>query len=53
MYEENNEIKAIKPEYNLGVLQEGGVNHCVSTINVNADVRVSIQAFLKVDKKII
>lgn len=53
MYEETNEIKAIKPDYNLGVLQEGGVNHCVSTINVNADIRVSIQAFLKTDKKII
>jgi Rps23 Pro-64 3,4-dihydroxylase Tpa1-like proline 4-hydroxylase len=53
MYEENNEIKAIKPEYNLGILQENGVSHCVSTINVNADVRISIQVFLNKTKKML
>lgn len=53
MYQENDEIKAIKPEYNLGVLQENGVSHCVSTVNINADIRISIQVFLTNDKKIL
>jgi Rps23 Pro-64 3,4-dihydroxylase Tpa1-like proline 4-hydroxylase len=52
MYKENDEIKAIAPNYNLGVLQENGVSHCVSTINVNADIRISLQAFLVNDKKL-
>lgn len=52
MYEENNEIKAIQPDYNLAVLQEGGVKHCVSTLNVDADIRISIQVFLVKKKKV-
>jgi Rps23 Pro-64 3,4-dihydroxylase Tpa1-like proline 4-hydroxylase len=52
MYEEDSDVKAIKPEYNLGILQEGGVKHCVSTINVDADIRISIQAFLVKSKKL-
>jgi len=53
LYQEENEIKAILPDYNLGVLQENGVPHCVSTINVNSDIRISIQAFLRRNKKLV
>ena len=52
MYREDNEVKAIKPEKNLAVLQESGVNHCVTTVNVGADYRISLQCFLT-DKKTI
>ena len=51
MYNEKDEIKAIKPERNLGVLQQTPVNHCVSTVNVGADNRVSLQFFLTDVKK--
>jgi hypothetical protein len=49
MYEDSteNEIKAIKPTKNMGVLQEGGVNHSVTTINIGADMRISLQFFLR------
>ena len=52
MYEENNEIKAVKPEKNLGVLQETPVNHSVSCINIGADYRISLQFFLTDKKKL-
>ena len=53
MHEENDEIKAIKPEYNLAVLQENGVSHCVSTLNVDADIRISMQVFLLKNKRLL
>ena len=53
LYEIHNEIKAIKPGKNLGVLQENSVKHSVSTINIGADNRVSLQFFLSNNKKII
>jgi Rps23 Pro-64 3,4-dihydroxylase Tpa1-like proline 4-hydroxylase len=53
MYEENDEIKAIKPEFNLGVLQEGGVKHCVTTVNINAKNRITLQCFINKQKKVI
>ena len=53
MYKENSEIKAIKPERNLGVLQENGVEHSVTTINVGANVRLSLQFFLTKTKKVV
>ena len=53
MYEENEEIKAIKPEKNLGVLQENGVNHMVTTINVGANLRTTLQFFLTKKKKML
>ena len=45
MYQTDKDIKAIKPELNLGVLQEGNIRHSVSTINLDADIRVTLQAF--------
>jgi Rps23 Pro-64 3,4-dihydroxylase Tpa1-like proline 4-hydroxylase len=53
MYKENTEIKAIKPEKNLGVLQENGVEHCVSSINIGADYRMSLQFFLDIEQKLL
>ena len=43
MYKENNEIKAIKPEKNMGVLQENSIEHCVTTNNIGAPIRTTLQ----------
>jgi|OM-RGC.v1.019566295 hypothetical protein len=53
MYEDttDNTIKAIKPEKNMGLLQENGVVHSVTTINIGADMRISLQFFLKEKSK--
>lgn len=51
LYEDGEEIKAVSPERNLGVLQIGGVNHAVSTINYGADIRTTIQIFFRDEKK--
>jgi Rps23 Pro-64 3,4-dihydroxylase Tpa1-like proline 4-hydroxylase len=53
MYEDttDNTIKAIKPEKNMGLLQENSVVHSVTTINIGADVRISLQFFLKEKSK--
>lgn len=53
MYENGDKIEAIKPQKNLGVLQENRVNHSVTTINVGADLRISLQFFLTKKKKTI
>jgi hypothetical protein len=45
MYKLNNEISAIKPERNLGVIQTGGVPHSVSTLNLDANLRITLQSF--------
>jgi hypothetical protein len=45
MYKLNDEIKAIKPESNLGISQVGNVPHAVSTINLDANLRITIQCF--------
>jgi hypothetical protein len=45
MFKLNNEIKAIKPDRNLGVIQTGNVSHSVSTINLDADLRITVQSF--------
>lgn len=47
MYVSGAEIHAIKPVRNLAVLQEGNVRHSVSTINMDADTRVTVQAFFQ------
>ena len=52
MYKENDEIKAIKPEKNLGVLQENKVEHCVTTTTIGAPIRTSLQFFLHKTKKL-
>jgi hypothetical protein len=56
LYKLNDEVKAIKPEFNLGILQEGGENglpHCVTTTNIDADLRISLQLFLTNKKKLL
>lgn len=54
MYSENDgEIKAILPERNLAILQKGGTMHCVSGISMSAGYRISIQCFLRTEKKFI
>jgi hypothetical protein len=45
MFKLNNEIKAIKPDRNLGVIQTGNVSHSVSTVNLDADLRITVQSF--------
>jgi hypothetical protein len=45
MYNLNNQIIAIKPERNLGVIQTGNVYHSVSTLNLDASLRITIQSF--------
>jgi Rps23 Pro-64 3,4-dihydroxylase Tpa1-like proline 4-hydroxylase len=46
IYEENDELKAIKPEKNLAIIQKTPLNHSVSIVNIGADYRVSLQLFL-------
>jgi hypothetical protein len=53
MYKEDNEIKAIRPKKNLGILQENKVEHTVTTINTGADLRMSLQFFLRKNKKML
>jgi hypothetical protein len=53
MYEKNDEIIAIKPDKNLGVLIENTDNHSVSTINFGSDLRISLQFFLTKTKKLV
>jgi Rps23 Pro-64 3,4-dihydroxylase Tpa1-like proline 4-hydroxylase len=55
LYKIDDEIKAIKPEFNLAVLQQGGetgLPHCVTTTNIDADMRISLQMFLTTRKKL-
>jgi hypothetical protein len=42
---ENEEISAIKPKTNLGIVQMGELKHSVSTININAENRITLQTF--------
>ncbi len=46
IYEENDELKAIKPEKNLAIIQKTPLNHSVSMVNIGADYRISLQMFL-------
>ena len=46
IYEENYELKAIKPEKNLAIIQKTPLNHSVSMVNIGADYRISLQMFL-------
>jgi Rps23 Pro-64 3,4-dihydroxylase Tpa1-like proline 4-hydroxylase len=45
----NNDIRAILPARNLGVLQEGGTKHATTPVNYSGGMRISVQVFL--DKK--
>jgi hypothetical protein len=53
MYKIDDDIRAIKPKRNLAILQNGGLPHCVTTTNIDADFRISIQCFLKKEKTFI
>jgi Rps23 Pro-64 3,4-dihydroxylase Tpa1-like proline 4-hydroxylase len=53
MYKTDDIITAIQPERNLAILQKGGLTHCVSTTNIDSDFRISIQCFLKNEKKLL
>ena len=51
MYElEEGQIKALIPTRNTAVIQEGNVPHSVSTINMDSEIRISLQVFF--DSKI-
>ena len=53
IYEDGDEMKAIKPNKNLAILQENTDMHCVSTVNIGADLRLSLQFFLSKTQKIL
>lgn len=54
MYKDADEqIKCILPKQNLGILQQNNVSHCVSTINIGSDIRVSLQMFLEKEKELL
>lgn len=53
MYKDYDGIRSIKPERNLGILQIGGVDHCVSTTNIGSELRYTLQIFFKKNKKML
>ena len=46
MYDDGKGIKAIRPMRNRAVLQQGGIYHCVSTVNVGYPTRITMQVWL-------
>lgn len=50
LYEENNEIKALLPKRNLGLMQYGNLMHGTTPVNFDGDIRFTIQAFLRNDE---
>ena len=46
LYQENEEIKAILPKRNLGILQTDGIKHSTTAVNYDGHMRVTIQVFL-------
>lgn len=46
VYEEGDELKAIIPKRNLGVMQYGSLMHCTTPVNFTGDIRFTLQAFL-------
>lgn len=47
LYREDDQIKGIIPEFNMMVIQTGGVDHCVTPVIRVGAIRASIQIFLK------
>ena len=48
IYEDDNQdLKAIIPKRNLGVMQYGSVQHCTTPVNYDGDLRITVQAFLR------
>jgi Rps23 Pro-64 3,4-dihydroxylase Tpa1-like proline 4-hydroxylase len=46
LYEEGDEIKAIYPKRNRGVIQQGNARHTVVPTTRSSDIRASIQMFI-------
>jgi len=47
MYEDSKqEIRAILPKRNFGLLQQGGIRHSTTPVNYDGGMRMSIQVFL-------
>ena len=47
LYEDNKqEIRAILPKRNFGLLQQGGIRHSTTPVNFDGGMRISIQVFL-------
>jgi Rps23 Pro-64 3,4-dihydroxylase Tpa1-like proline 4-hydroxylase len=46
LYEEGDEIKAILPKKNLGVMQYDSLMHSTTPVNFSGDLRFTVQAFL-------
>jgi hypothetical protein len=45
--EEKNDLRAIIPRKNLGLLQKGGTKHCTTPVNFDGGMRITIQTFLE------
>lgn len=50
MYDDGKGIKAVKPKPNRAVLQTGGLYHTVTTVNMGAPARRTIQVWFHIDK---
>jgi Rps23 Pro-64 3,4-dihydroxylase Tpa1-like proline 4-hydroxylase len=44
-YGPENNIIGVTPNENMAILQEGGVQHAITTINKGANIRITLQAF--------
>jgi hypothetical protein len=52
LYEDKNqEVRAILPKPNFGLLQQGGIKHSTTPVNYNGGMRISIQVFLEEGRK--
>lgn len=53
IYKDADDLKIIPPKKNTAILQENGVMHMVSTINIGAEHRITLQTFFKKENSII
>jgi len=51
LYEDKDEVKAILPKPNCGLLQSGGIRHSTTPVNYNGGMRISLQVFLDKNKR--
>jgi hypothetical protein len=47
LYKENKEIKAIVPKPNFALLQQGGLHHATTPVNLSGGIRITLQTFLR------
>jgi len=47
LYQDNDEIRAVIPKKNLGVMQYGSVMHATTPVHYDGGMRFTVQAFLK------